>query len=67
MGESVVNFFIILLTFLAVGRSGEAAFTSYKHMTWNYEYDCLEMNWSEIKTVEEKLINFFNDRSDYSC
>jgi len=50
-----------LTTFLAVGRAGEVAFSSYNLARWNTVYNCLFLEWSEIKTNAQKPMNFFPD------
>jgi hypothetical protein len=47
--------------FLAIGRSGEAGLASYDLACWDTVLECLYIEWQELKTCQQKPMNFFPD------
>ena len=48
--EAMKRRLAIVMTFLAVGRAGEAACSTWASASWDYERGNLLMDWSELKT-----------------
>lgn len=61
--EAMKRRLAINMTFLAVGRAGEAACSTWSSVVWDYELGNLLMDWSEIKTGDSDPMNFFSDKS----
>ena len=59
--ESMKRRFSIVTTFLAVGRAGEVACSSWNSVYWDYELENLIMDWKEMKTGDTDKMNFFSD------
>jgi hypothetical protein len=51
---------IIVITYLAAGRGGEAATTTWDLVRWDYDYGVAEFTWSQEKTGKQKPIIFLN-------
>jgi hypothetical protein len=56
---------VIVMTFLAVGRSGEVASTSWNSAYWNLDDENLTLDWNERKTNRQTQMNFFCDCQSY--
>ena len=57
---------VLLLTFLAIGRAGEAGIASWNATKWVFEEGgYLYMDWSEKKVGAQKPMSFFCDASSY--
>ena len=52
----------IMLTFLAIGRSGEVACACWSILVWNYEKRCFMLIWNEMKTGDHDQLPFLADR-----
>lgn len=61
--ESMKRRFALVTTFLAIGRSGEVACSSWNSVSWDYDLENLVMDWKEMKTGDTDKINFFSDAS----
>jgi hypothetical protein len=61
--ESMKKRFAIVTTFLAVGRAGEIACSSWNSVSWDYDLENLIMDWKELKTGDTDKMNFFSDAS----
>ena len=61
--EAFKKWFMILLTWLAVGRSGEAAGSTWANLTWDYEFECMCLLWTEMKTGTQTELPFVCDAS----
>ena len=59
--ESMKRRFAMVTTFLAVGRSGEVACSSWNSVTWDYDLQNVTMDWKELKTGDADQIIFFSD------
>lgn len=59
--ESMKRRFAIVTTFLAVGRAGEVACSSWNSVSWDYDLQNLIMDWKEMKTGDTDKMNFFSD------
>ena len=59
--ESMKRRSAMLTTFLAVGRAGEVALSSWNSVSWDYEQNNLIMDWKELKTGDTDKMNFFVD------
>jgi hypothetical protein len=64
---STAKRFALVMTFQAVGRSGEVALTNMDNesASWDEDSECLILDWSEVKTTRQKTINFFCDYSNF--
>ena len=61
--EAIKRRLAINMTFLAVGRAGEAACSTWSSAVWDHDLGNLLMDWSEIKTGDSDPMNFFSDKS----
>ena len=53
----------MVTTFLAVGRQGDVACSSWNSMTWDYDLQNVTMDWKEVKNGDADQTNFFSDAS----
>ena len=61
--ESMKKCFAMVTTFLALGRAGEIACSSWNVLSWDYELEDLIIDWKEIKTGDTDKMNSFSDAS----
>jgi hypothetical protein len=50
--KAMKDLLLLVLTFLAVGRSGEVGLSSWKASYWCHEARCFVLQWPELKTGE---------------
>lgn len=58
--ESMKRRLAMIMTFLAVGRSGEVACSTWTSAFWDHDLGNLMMEWKELKTgkISVELQNF---------
>lgn len=52
----------VMLTFLAIGRSGEVSCAIWAILKWCYERGCFWLVWNERKTGDHDQLPFMADR-----
>jgi hypothetical protein len=63
--EGVLKAMYVLVTFLTVGRAGEAEWASWKQAEFNSVYSNLTIQWNEHKTHQQSFMDFFADRDNF--
>jgi hypothetical protein len=63
--ESFKRSFVVLITWLAIGRAGECAKSTWRNVRWDYDLQCMTFLWIEQKTGSQYEMLFFSDKS--SC
>lgn len=56
----------IITTWLAVGRSGEVAFSNYGNTYWDHDEKFVYFDWNEKKVAKQKPMTFVSDAESYS-
>jgi hypothetical protein len=51
----------IIITFLAMGRAGEASCTTWNRLIWDYKLCTFLLNWNKRKTSDSDVLPFFAD------
>ena len=64
--EGVLKAMYVLVTFLTVGRAGEAEWASWKQAEFNSVYSNLTIQWNEHKTHQQSFMDFFADRDNFN-
>jgi hypothetical protein len=59
--DAVEKAFAINITRNGVGRGGEAGFANYRLVYWDFEEQCLSMDWNILKTTDSKIISMHPD------
>ncbi|OYX41102.1 hypothetical protein B7Y94_05555 [Candidatus Saccharibacteria bacterium 32-49-12] len=59
--QAIKDRIALVTTFLAIGRSGEVGFTSYNLSKWNSIYECINLEWPNLKRSEQQPLSFFPD------
>jgi hypothetical protein len=62
--ESIKRIFILLITWLAIGRAGECAKTSWNNIRWDFDLQCMSFLWVEMKTSSQQEMLFFCDKNE---
>ena len=70
--ESHEAILVLVLTFLAAGRGGEVAMSTFYGIDWDFETETMLSDWAESKTTQVHLMPFFADASSlqlciYNC
>ena len=52
---------IIVITYLAAGRGGEASTVTWDLVRWDYDYQVVVFTWSQQKTGKQKPMIFLNN------
>ena len=55
----------LTLTFHAVGRGGETKYLDWKNISFNHWMDCLEVLWTELKTLSTYSCPFVPNKDGY--
>jgi hypothetical protein len=63
--DSFKRCFVLLITWLAIGRAGECAKSTWNNVRWDYDLRCLSLLWIEQKTGSQYEMLFFSDKN--SC
>jgi hypothetical protein len=61
--ESFKRCFVLLITWLAIGRAGECAKSTWKSVRWEYDLRCMSFLWIEQKTGNQYEMLFFSDKA----
>jgi hypothetical protein len=63
--DSMMQRAYIIQSWLAMGRTGECALTSFNQMYWDKDSEAIVCDWSEIKNSRSKLCSFFVEYEHY--
>jgi hypothetical protein len=56
------NVFVLILTWLSIGRAGEAAKSSWKGLSYDFDSTALGLVWNELKTSKQVDMTFHCDK-----
>ena len=57
--------FVLVMTYCSVGRSGEVGVATWNTAHWDEDQENLCMDWSELKTNQQKPMIYFSDALSY--
>ena len=58
---------LVVTTYLCAGRGGEAKFVDFNKWMYHPPYGCVDIVWTEAKTLKKYAMPMVSDKSQWSC